>query len=101
MGARERLNGGKKRARRNVKNGEKSSSRRSLLFSAPFFSARLVFPLPALSAPGSPRMLSRKTVAKSLADGVVQLAIPGVYDSATVNIFVFIEQRCISFQNDI
>ena len=51
--------------------------------------------------------MSRKTVAKSLADGVVQLAIPGVYimmisyDSATVNIFVFIEQRSISFQNDI
>ena len=39
--------------------------------------------------------VTRKTVAKSLADGVVQLAIPGVYimrisyDSATVNIFVF------------
>ena len=51
--------------------------------------------------------VSRKTVAKSLADGVVQLAIPGVYimmisyDLATVNIFVFIEQRSISFQNDI
>ena len=51
--------------------------------------------------------MSRKTVAKSLADGVVQLAIPGVYimmisyDLATVNIFVFIEQRSISFQNDI
>ena len=51
--------------------------------------------------------MSRKTVAKSLADGVVQLAIPGgyimriSYDSATVNIFIFIEQRSISFQNDI
>ena len=52
--------------------------------------------------------MSLKIVAKSLADGViVQLAIPGVYimrisyDSATVNIFVFIEQRSISFQNDI
>ena len=51
--------------------------------------------------------MSGKTVAKSLADGVVQLAIPGVYimmisyDLATVNIFVFIEQRSISFQNDI
>ena len=39
--------------------------------------------------------MTRKTVSKSLADGVVQLAIPGVYimsisyDSATVNIFVF------------
>ena len=31
--------------------------RRSLLFFAPFFSARLVFPLPTLSAPGSPRMV--------------------------------------------
>ena len=53
------------------------------------------------------RQVSRKTVAKSLADGVVQLAIPGgyimriSYDSATVNIFIFIEQRSISFQNDI
>ena len=53
------------------------------------------------------RQVSRKTVAKSLADGVVQLAIPGVYimrisyDWATVNSFVFIEQRSISFQNDI
>ena len=51
--------------------------------------------------------MSRKTVAKSLADGVVQFAILGVYtrrlnnDSATVNIPVFIEQRNISFQNDI
>ena len=51
--------------------------------------------------------MSRKTVAKSLADDVVQLAILGVgvrrinYDSATVNISVFIEQRNISFQNDI
>ena len=48
-----------------------------------------------------------KTVAKPLADGVVQLAIPGVYmrrvnyDSVTLNIPVFIEQRNISFQNDI
>ena len=39
--------------------------------------------------------MSRKTVAKSLADGVVQFAILGVYrrrlnnDSATVNIPVF------------
>ena len=51
--------------------------------------------------------MSRKTVAKSLADGVVQLAILCVYmrrinyDSATVNISVFIQQRNISFQNDI
>ena len=56
MGARERLNGREKMARRKVKNGEKKSSRRSLLFFAPFFPARLVFPLPPLSAPGSPRM---------------------------------------------
>ena len=53
--------------------------------------------------------MSRKTVAKSLADGIVQLAIPSVLihkenqynDSATVNISVFIEQRNVSFQNDI
>ena len=43
-------------ARRKVKNGEKSSSRRSLLFFVPYFSARLDFPSPPLSAPGSPRM---------------------------------------------
>ena len=34
----------------------RGSSPRSLLFFAPFFPARLVFPLPPLSAPGSPRM---------------------------------------------
>ena len=53
--------------------------------------------------------MSRKTVAKSLADGIVQLVIPSVLihkenqynDSVTVNISVFIEQRNISFQNDI
>ena len=51
--------------------------------------------------------MSRKTVAKSLADRVVQFAILGVYtrrlknDSATVNITVFIEQRNISLQNDV
>ena len=53
--------------------------------------------------------MSRKTVAKSLADGIVQLAIPSVLlhkenqynDSLTVNISVFIEERNISFQNDI
>ena len=53
--------------------------------------------------------MSRKTVAKFLADGIVQLAIPSVLihkenqydDSVTVNISVFIEQRNISFQNDI
>ena len=43
--------------------------------------------------------MSCKTVAKSLADGVLQLAILGFhmrrinYDSATVNIAVFIEQH--------
>ena len=53
--------------------------------------------------------MSRKTVAKSLADGIVQLAIPSVLihkenqydDSVTVNISVFIKQTNISFQNDI
>ena len=55
------------------------------------------------------KVVSHKTITKSLADSIVQLAIPGVlihkenqyYDSATVNISVFIEQRNISFQNDI
>ena len=45
----------------------------------------------------------------SLADGIVQLAIPSVLihkenqydDSVTVNISVFIKQTNISFQNDI
>ena len=53
--------------------------------------------------------MSRKTVAKSLADSIVQLVIPSVLihkdnqfnDSVTENISVFIEQRNISFQNDI
>ena len=53
--------------------------------------------------------MSRKTVAKFLADSIVQLAIPSVLiykenqynDSVTVNVSVFIEQRNISFQNDI
>ena len=34
-----------------------SSSGRSLLFYVPYFSARLDFPSPPLSAPGSPRMM--------------------------------------------
>ena len=41
-------------ARRKVKNGDSR-------FFAPFFSARLVFLLPPLSAPGSPRMDRNKT----------------------------------------
>jgi len=51
--------------------------------------------------------VSRKIVSKSLADDLVQLAILNVYttrinyDSATVDISVFIEQRNISFQNDV
>ena len=51
--------------------------------------------------------MSRKTVAWSLTDGVVQFTILGFYmrtvnyNSATVNIIVFTEQRNISFQNDI
>ena len=51
--------------------------------------------------------MSRKTVAWSLADGVVQFTILGFYmrtinyDSATANISVFTEQRNMSFQNDI
>ena len=55
VGARESLNGRKNKARRKVKNGEKSSSRGSLLFFVPYFCARLDFPSPPLSAPGSPR----------------------------------------------
>ena len=43
--------------RRKVKNGEKSSYRRSLLFFVPYiFSRPLIFPSSPLSAPGSPRM---------------------------------------------
>ena len=53
VGARESLNGRKNMARRKVKNG---CSRRSLLFFVPYFPARLDFPLPPLSASGSPRM---------------------------------------------
>ena len=34
----------------------RGSSRRSLLFFVPYFSARLDFPSPPLSAPGSPRI---------------------------------------------
>ena len=51
--------------------------------------------------------MSRKIVAWSLADGVVQFTILGFYmrtinyDSATVKISFFTEQRNISFQNDI
>ena len=49
------------------------------------------------------KTVSRKTVAKSLAAcdslGVYMRRI--TYDSATVNISVFIEQRNISFQHDI
>ena len=56
VGARESLSGLKNMTRRKVKNGEKSSSRRSLFFFLPYFSARLDFPSPPLSAPGSPRM---------------------------------------------
>ena len=38
LGARESLNGRKNKARKKVNNGEKSSSRRSLLFFVPYFS---------------------------------------------------------------
>ena len=53
VGARESLNGRENMARRKVKNGENS---RFLLFFVPYFFARLDFPSPPLSAPGSPRM---------------------------------------------
>ena len=50
--------GVKEKTKRAEKNGaKKSKEHRSLLFFTPFFSARLVFPLPPLSAPGSPRMI--------------------------------------------
>ena len=47
--------GGKGKTEQAEKNGAKKSKER--LFFAPFFSARLVFPLPPLSASGSQRML--------------------------------------------
>ena len=48
--------GGKGKTKRVKKNGEKERREGSLLFFAPFFFARLVFPLSPLSVPGSPRM---------------------------------------------
>ena len=57
--------GGKRKSKQAEKYGtkkskerreERGSSRRSLLFFVPYFSARLDFLLPPLSAPGSPRM---------------------------------------------
>ena len=56
-GARESLNGRENVARRKGKNGEKSSSRRSLLFFVPHLLGRLDFLSSPLSAPGSPRMM--------------------------------------------
>ena len=59
VGARESLNGRENMARRKVTNSDivpRGSSRRSLLFFVPYFPARLDFPSPLLSAPGSPRM---------------------------------------------
>ena len=56
MGARESLNVRKNKARRKVKNGEKSSSGRSLLFFCAIFSRLFRLSSPPLSAPGSPRM---------------------------------------------
>ena len=46
VGARERLNGREKMARRKVKNGEKSSP--FFTFLCAIFSVRLVFPLPPI-----------------------------------------------------
>ena len=59
-----RYSGGEGKSRRAGKYGTKKSkerreggsSRRSLLFFVPYFSVRLDFPSPPLSAPGSPRM---------------------------------------------
>ena len=69
-GARESLNGRKNMTRRKVKNGEKSSSRRSLLFFVSYFSARLDFPSSPLSAPGSPRMASAR-IFEHLKKGII------------------------------
>ena len=44
----------------------RGSSRRSLLFFVPYFSARLDFPSPPLSAPGSPRMRTNKVTAETM-----------------------------------
>ena len=43
-------------------NGRNGSSRGSLLFFVPYFSARLDFPSPPLSTPGSPRMYTARTL---------------------------------------
>ena len=51
------IGGGVKVYKRAGKNGTKKSKEHSLLFFAPFSSARLDFSSPPLSAPGSPRML--------------------------------------------
>ena len=53
--ARESLNGRKNKARRKVKNSEKSSSGRSLLFFCAIFSRLFRLSSPPLSARGSPR----------------------------------------------
>ena len=51
--------GGEGKSKRAEKYGtKKSKNRRSLLFFVTYFSARLYFPSPPLSAPGSPRMAS-------------------------------------------
>ena len=56
VGARESLNGRKNKARRKVKNSEKSSSGRSLLFFCAIFFRLFRLSSPPLSARGSPRM---------------------------------------------
>ena len=55
VGARESLN-----RRENM--AQEKSKERSFLFFVSYFSARLDFPLPPLSAPGSPRMLENHTL---------------------------------------
>ena len=77
-------------ARRKVKNGEKS---RTLLFFVPYFSARLDFPSPPLSAPGSPRM-SRDETVKNTFQGYCTSEI--YYSKKSLSFFQFTGIEAIS-----
>ena len=71
-------------ARRKVKNGEKSGALLAVLYFSSFhmyFSARLDFPSPPLSAPGSPRMSRKPRACHKLGDGpgVGKCPAPGQY----------------------
>ena len=83
--------GGKRKSNRAGKYGtkkskERGSSRRSLLFFVPYFSARLDFLLPPLSAPGSPRMFNglsrRRQVTKTV-------FLPAVQNMSHFSMYVF------------